>query len=249
MKYLICLLISTLSCSVVFGQSGEEVIKEEQLWLGYFNQTRLSDKWGFWFDGHFRTTEHFVKEPSKLLIRPAIMYYINDHLKVSNGYTYVNHYPEIGHENISQPEHRIWQQIQNHTRYTKVRTMQWLRLEERFRHRIKNDNELGEGYQFDLRARFNYMLIVPLSRKGIAPNTFSVNVNNEIMHNVLRNKSSRGFDQNRFFAGLTYNFTAHSNLQVGYMNVYQRLASQDRYRRINSIRIFFFQNLDLRKKK
>ena len=45
---------------------------------------------------------------------------------------------EDGYTNVSQPEHRIWHQLQLHTKYGKVRTMQWVRLEERFRQNIKN---------------------------------------------------------------------------------------------------------------
>jgi hypothetical protein len=150
---------------------------EEQLWLGYFNQTRLTDKWGIWFDTHFRTTEHFIKEPSKFLGRLGVMYYINDDLKFTNAYNFVNHFPEEGHANVSHPEHRIWHQLQLHTKYGKVRTMQWIRLEERFRRKIKNDNELAYGYRFDERIRANMLINIRLSKKGIAPKTFSAILN------------------------------------------------------------------------
>jgi Protein of unknown function (DUF2490) len=249
MKYTKILVLILISNIYVLCQTTRITQDEEQTWMAYFNQTRLSDKWGIWFDGHFRATEHFVKEPSKLLLRAGLMYYLNDDLKLTNGYTYINHYPEEGHADVSQPESRIWHQLQLHTKYGKVRTMQWIRLEERFRRKIKNDNELADGYRFDSRIRYSFMLNVPLSKKGIAPNTFSAILNDEIMINLSKNNVYNAFDQNRFFAGLAYNFNAHSNLQFGYMNVYQQLGSGNNYKNINSIRLFFFQNLDLRKKK
>ncbi len=231
----------------VLAQATKQIHVEEQTWLGYFNQTRFSNRWGIWFDGHFRATEHFVKEPSKLLLRTGLTYYVTDDLKLTNGYTFVNHFPEQGHARISQPEHRIWQQIQLHTKYGKVRTMQWLRLEERFRRRIKNDDELGEGYAFDTRLRYNYLLNIPLSKKGIVPHTFSVVLNDEIFINLGPGIVYNKFDQNRLFAGLGYQLSDHSNLQVGYLNVTQQLAAGNTYRSIHAIRLFFFQNLDLRK--
>lgn len=43
-----------------------------------------------------------------------------------------------------------------------------------------------------------------------------------------------------------YQLSAHSNLQFGYMNVFQQLAAGSTYRNIHAIRLFVFQNLDLR---
>ena len=127
--------------------------------------------------------------------------------------------------------------------------MQWIRLEERFRRKIKNDNELADGYRFDERIRANMLINIPLSKKGIAPMTFSAILNDEIMINLSKNNVYNVFDQNRFFVGLSYNIDSHSNFQFGYMNVYQQLAAGNKFRNTNSIRLFYFQNLDFRKKK
>ena len=177
------------------------------------------------------------------------MYYLNDDLKLTNAYNYVNHFPEEAHANISQPEHRIWHQLQLHTKYGKIRTMQWIRLEERFRRKIKNESELAEGYRFDERIRANMLINIPLSKKGITEKTFSAIVNDEIFINLTKNNVYNPFDQNRFFVGVAYNINSHSNFQFGYMNVFQQQAAGYKYKNLNSIRLFFFQNLDLRKGK
>ncbi|MCU0469436.1 MAG: DUF2490 domain-containing protein [Arcicella sp.] len=251
MQYLKILITVLCSTASIFAQNQIQTVEEEQLWLGYFNQTRLSDKWGFWADIHYRGTEHFVKEPSKILLRGGLTYYLNDDVKLTNGYTFVNHFPEEGHANVSQSEHRIWQQLQYHSKFGKTRIMNWLRLEERFRRKIKNDNELADGYRFDLRLRSNFLLNIPLSKKGIAPKTFSAILNEEIFINFPNSSNSTylPFDQNRFFVGLAYNLDTHSNIQFGYMNVYQQLSAGTKFRNTDAIRVFFFQNFDLRKKK
>ena len=246
MKKIILLFLISINA---FAQTTRKTTEEEQVWTAYFNQTRLSNKWGLWGDFHFRTTHNFVGEASKGIVRLGAMYYLNNDLKFSNGYAFINHFPEEGHTNVSQPEHRIWHQLQLHNKYGKVRTMQWVRLEERFRRKIKNDNELAEGFRFDERIRYNFFLNVPLSKKGIAPKTVSALFNNEVMINLSKNNVYNVFDQNRLFVGLAYNFDSHSSLQLGYMNVYQQLGAGDKFKNINSIRVFFFQNLDLRKKK
>lgn len=249
MKKTLLFLLFNLIVFTVISQNSRVVQDEEQVWTGYFNQTRLSDKWGIWLDVNLRTTEHFVKKPSKAIGRLGLMYYLNDDLKFTNAYAFINHFPEEGHANISQPEHRIWHQLQWHTKYGKIRTMQWVRLEERFRQKIKNDNELAEGYRFDERIRYNFLLNIPLNKKGIVPKSFSAILNNEVMINLSKNNIYNIFDQNRFFVGLAYNFNTHSNLQFGYMNVYQQLAAGNKYKNINAIRVFFFQNLDFRTRK
>lgn len=157
------------------------------------------------------------------MFRAGLTYYLNNDLKLTNGYAFTNHFPEQGHANISRPEHRIWQQLQFHQKINKVRAMAWLRLEERFRHKIKNDNELADGYRFDLRLRCNFLVNIPLSKKGIAPKTFSGIITDEIFFNFRNpnNPTYFPFDQNRFFAGLSYDINAHSNFQFGCRNVYQ----------------------------
>ncbi len=240
-------LLAIALTQAIFAQTTRQTTNEEQIWTAYFNQARLSDKWGLWGDFHLRTTDNFVGDASKAMMRVGLMYYLNDDLKLTNGYAYINHFPEIGHANVSQPEHRIWQQLQLHTKYGKIRTMQWLRLEERFRRKIKNDNELAEGYRYDTRIRYNLMLNIPLSKKGIAPKTVSAIINDEVFVNLSKNNVYNIFDQNRLFVGFAYNFNSHSNLQLGYMNIYQQLSAGNTFKNIDAIRVFFNQNLDFRK--
>jgi len=93
------------------------------------------------------------------------------------------------------------------------------------------------------------MLNIPLSEKGIVPKTFFVAINGEIFVNLSKKVVYNTFDQNRFFAGLSYQTGVHSNIQLGFMRVYQQLGAGNRYRSTDAIRLFYFQNLDIRKNK
>ena len=121
----------------VTGFAQKQTTDVEQVWLGYFNQTRFSNKFGLWADFHIRTKEDFFTNFSTGIARLGLTYYLNDNTKLTAGYAFVNHFPSDNHKNVSQPEHRPWQQIQWHTRYDKVRLAQFIRLEERFRRKIK----------------------------------------------------------------------------------------------------------------
>jgi hypothetical protein len=88
----------------------KSVHHREQMWLGYFNQTRFTNKLGLWTDIHYRRTDNFAGEPFQLLVRPALTYFLKDNLRINTGYAFVNHFPAKGLE-TSRPEHRAWQQI------------------------------------------------------------------------------------------------------------------------------------------
>lgn len=219
----------------------------EQVWMGYFNQIRLSNNWGLWMDVHGRTKDDLVRDFSQGIARLGVTYYISNTTKLTAGYAYVHHFPNVNHKNVAQPEHRPWQQVQWHTGYGKKKMMQWFRLEERYRRKILNDSTLAGGFNFNFKLRYNFFYDIPLSSAGIKPGEFSFVVNDEVHINFGKLVVNNYFDQNRFFVGLKYQTSSHDNIQLGYMNVFQQLPAGNKYRNNHVIRIFYFQNLDLRK--
>ncbi len=218
-----------------------------QAWFGYFNQTRFSNKWGSWTDLHLRTREEFFNNLSTSIVRLGLTYYVNDATKITAGYAYVNFFPADNHKDVSQPEHRPWQQVQWHTKYPRTRMMQWLRLEERYRRKILNDSTLADGYNFNWKIRYNIFYQVPLSKKGPVSRSWSFIVNDEVHINFGKQVVNNYFDQNRFFIGFAFHTNSTDNLQLGYMNLFQQLAAGNQYKSIHAARIFYFHNLDLRK--
>ncbi len=227
----------------------KQITSFNQVWAGYFNQTRLSSKWGFWAEAQVRTNDKFFDNLFQGIVRVGGTYYLNDDTKLTAGYAYVNNFSPANGANISTPEHRPWQQIQWHTKYPKLRLMQWFRLEERYRQRLLNVNELDNSFAFNWRVRYNFLMQVPLSRKRFQPNTFSFITNNEVFVNLGKQVVYNTFDQNRFFVGLAYQTTKTDNLQFGYLNVFQQLTTGNQYKSSHVARIFYFHNLDLRKGK
>lgn len=229
-----------------FSQATSRTVHtREQLWLGYFNQTRLTDKFGFWVDIHYRQTDHFVDRPFQFIVRPALTWFIRDNLRFNVGYALAEHFPAKGLSTTRQ-EHRGWQQIWWNQKYKGLSTLQWLRLEERFNRKTAND-ALIDGYNFNYRIRYNMAFFIPLKGKEIIAKTPFIVLMNEVFLNFGGKIVYNTFDQNRFFAGLGYQFTAHVNAQLGYMNVYQQEASGNNYTSSNAIRLFIFHTLDIRR--
>ena len=245
--------LSVISLLMLVSEIGDAQTKHteyfQQVWLGYFNQARFSNKFGTWTDLHLRTKDNFFEDLSQAIVRLGLTYYLADDVKLTAGYAYVNHFPADNHENISQPEHRPWQQLQWHSRYPKLRLMQWFRLEERWRRKVLNNDELADGYNFNFRLRYNILSQFPLNKKRFQAGTFSLVLSNEVFVNFGKQIVNNYFDQNRFFAGFHYYVNNHDQLQFGYMNVFQQLAAGNQYKSVSAARLFYFHNLDLRKKK
>lgn len=244
-----CVILSAIFADAkrVVAQAPEKHIHDrEQLWVGYFNQTRFTNKWGIWADVHYRMTDNFTERPFQFLFRPALTYFIKDNLRVNLGYAFVHHFPGKS-LNTSRTEHRPWQQIWWNQKYPGLTTLQWIRLEQRFNEKIVSDVE-EDGYNYNFRVRYSYSFFIPLKGKELAAKTPFVALINEVFLNFGDRITYNTFDQNRLFAGFGYQFTSHVNAQLGYMNIYQQEASGNNYFSTHAVRLFLFHSLDLRNK-
>ena len=248
-KYIISFIFNCCLAQSLDAQQEKNTEKLEQVWLAYFNQTRWSKHWGCWLDAQLRTREHLTNHVSSTFVRAGITYYVSNETKLTVGYASLLHFTKLNEKNLAQPEHRFWQQVQWHTNYRKTSLAQWIRLEERYRRKISSNNTLADGYHFNLRFRYNIWYDIALSKKGLVPNKISMVLNNELHINLGKEIVYNYFDQNRFFVGLKYPFSSSTNLQIGYLNVFQQLPLGNQYKSTDAIRISYVQTLDLRSKK
>ncbi|KAA3439818.1 DUF2490 domain-containing protein [Rufibacter hautae] len=243
----------TLTLLLIFpfqsqAQTAEKKVTDRsQVWLGYFNQTRLSDKFSLWLDLHARRTD-FLDRWATTIVRPGITYHISDHTRFTVGYAYASHWPISETDETVRPEHRLWQQINWSGKSKRLQTNQWVRLEERFNRNIAND-QLQEGYHFNFRARYMIGLMVPLTADAIAPGVPFLVFNDEVHVNFGKEIVYNYFDQNRLFGGVGYQFSKSFNAQLGYMNVFQQTAAGNQFFNTHTLRLFLFHTLDLRKPK
>ena len=112
--------------------------------------------------------------------------------------------------------------------------MQWLRLEERYRRRIAKRFHFGRGVQFQFPASIQLSFPGTHYQQRIFTRRTCFVLNDEVHLNFGKEIIYNYFDQNRFFVGLSYQTGKMSNLQFGYMNVFQQLAAGNRYKVINA---------------
>jgi hypothetical protein len=237
-------LISTSVAACPGQTSQKSVTRSDQAWFSYLVQPRISRHWGLWFDVHYRLSD-FVRNPSQIILRPAITYLLTDNLRLNAGYAYVLSYPQGDFETVL-PEHRPWQQIWYRQTHRRVQTLQWLRLEERFRRTLDN-GVVSDDFTFNWRLRYNLSVWIPLNNAEMIPGTVFVSLFDELFLNFGDNIVYNTFDQNRFFMGAGFQFTPQFNVHLGYQHVYQQLSPGDQYLSIHSFRLFAVHNLDFRK--
>jgi hypothetical protein len=87
---------------------------------------------------------------------------------------------------------------------------------------------------------------LPLDKKESNPGAVTLIVNDEINVNAGRQIVYNYFDQNRFYMGLKIQVTPVSNIQFGYLNIWQQLAAGNQYKSVNAIRLSYYQSFDFR---
>jgi uncharacterized protein DUF2490 len=228
---------------MAIAQKQIEVV--DQTWFGYFNQARLSNRSGLWIDLQYRLTGNFVNERALSLGRIGYIYYLSDPIRLTAGYAYAIQHSGTNLPDI--PEHRLWQQVQWIDKKNGFDLTHRFRIEERYRRKVAS-GELIDDYNFNWRLRYSFALTLPLVGKQVVAKTPFLFFNNEILINAGKSIINNYFDQERLFLSLGYQVTSQTNVQAGYMYIFQQLPTANQYMQTNAIRLSLFHNLDLRKK-
>lgn len=225
----------------------KEYSYNDQVWVSYFNQSRISDKWGIWFDASIRTKNQLVHQFSQGIVRGGATWIVNENWRFTAGYAYMHHFANSMHPLTDRPEHRPFEMIQWQKQFSKWRIVQTGRLEQRFRHRIK-DGDLGDGYNFNHRARYAVSVSRALSKHAFEPKSLSVQVAGELFGNFGKEITYNHFDQLRVNAGLNYHVNNQSSFMLGYLYQVQKFTNGKGFNKLNGVRATITQQIDWRKK-
>lgn len=229
--------VSLVLMSLSATGQGKSVETANQGWVALMHHTRFTDRSGMWVDIQYRRTDDVVQRHLATILRGAYSYFVTDQVSLQAGYAYIAFTSPGG---VSRHEHRPWQQIQ-WTVPGKIRTTQWLRAEQRLR------ETAAEDYMFNWRFRHNLSLTLPFHQNTSQTYPFAV-VANELHIQAGKEITINYFDQNRLFVGLGYAFGKSTNLQVGYLNVFQQLAAENQFVQAHAVRIVVANTLDFRAK-
>lgn len=166
--------------------NGQEV--QSNAWKALFSDYSLTSSKTFRLETHVRT-KRFMTENDQYLIRPSLIYKLNQFSNFNIGVTRVS-------TNISEGrliENNIWQQFNFVFPIKKIKHFGWIRLEQRWQKKDGFSNEFGS------RIRFRSGFDIPIS-KALKPNPTSFIVFNEVFL-LLEKNFPYNYNQNWTFIG------------------------------------------------
>lgn len=184
-----------------------EPLGDFQTWTSVAVAGSLHEAWRYNVDLHLRFGDDSDRY-SQGILRPGIGYALNERASLWVGYAYVQSDAPFATQRTD--EHRVWQQF-TWTQPTSLGAfVSRTRLEQR-------DVETGDDTGWRLRQMLR--LTHPLA---YVPRTSVVASNEMFFHLNDTDWGARtGFDQNRVFAGLGYDFSTRLRGEAGYLNLYQ----------------------------
>jgi hypothetical protein len=220
-------------------------------WFPYLGNHKLSDKFSLHTEVQLRRND-YVSHWQQQLYRIGLDYHLNKQNSVTLGYGFISTFP-YGEQPIvvQTAEHRIWQQYITQANFGRFYLHHRYRLEQRFIERASlnaMNEKVVDGFNFRQRVRYRFLVNVPLSRKTMEDNTLFFSTSNEVFLGFGKGIGKNILDQNRFFAGLGWQFTKRHNVQLGYMNQFVVKANGIQMERNHLIQVAWVYSFDFQKK-
>jgi len=195
-------------------------------WAAWFHSQKLSEHWGYSFDGQLRSHDE-LSYLKHILLRPSANYYFAKNKVGALGYAYIATYGRNAStgDHTFRPEHRIWQQYTYSHKIGKyVAASHRFRLEQRF---LGNTASNKNDHYFAQRLRYFTRGIIPLKHDStVFTQGPFVALQNEVFVNIQnKNKVNKHFfDQNRAYVAIGYRINKMIDVETGYLNQYIKQA-------------------------
>lgn len=233
----IAYIILLTNCYKAFSQSETE---NEQLWIGYLTQSKISKNYSLWNDTHWVPDNFYI-------IRTGLTFHFDNKLNTTTtlGYALAWFNPPEGQE-IFIFEQRPWGQTTISHSSKSFNFFHRLRYEARFRSVIVADERTSD-YGFNFRFRYLFQAKLYFKNQPNSNRLYAL-VSDEIMFNA-GDEITNGFrfDQNRIALGLGYQ-TKNMTFQLAYMKQVILANTTDTHKVNHNLQIFIFHNFDFTKK-
>jgi len=221
--YAVCLLATIILFSdQIFAQ--KNVIKGNQQWLHYYNQTKLSERWTLLIDGGYRWEEDLTHR-IQYMMRAAGGFLIGPGIRIAAG---VGHWASYGEFEVEVAEIRPHQELTVQHK-SKVNFSQRLRIEERFvKATSNNDNQFD---RFNWRFRYSIGCAIPIIKSFGANQQMALNflLADEVMINAGKKVVYNVFDQNRIIIGTEWQLNSNLGVSLAYQGRFSSLNLPSQY--------------------
>jgi hypothetical protein len=206
-----------------------QVIHQSTYWTRLYIRVKLNDKWSWQNEADNR---RFFGENQQLqfIAHTHIHRKLSKNTEGSLGFTY----SAVWQGNLPVPELRPFQEFYVYTDLNnKWRFSQRFRTEQRWFHNYIGET-LTSGYNFKFRFRYQPRLEYRISEKWIAKANFELFYHHD------------DFDQYRYYGAIEYKFLKDLSLEMGYLKVYQKRASNNGYFDRDNLRVTVYKDFVLK---
>lgn len=247
--FITLILIVSLSSS---AWSQKNITDQNNGWYMYFGNHKISDKYSLHTEYQWRRGE-VIKDWQQSLTRIGLDYKLSPDVMVTAGYGYI-----VTHPYGDQPvpfkfhEHRIWEQLILNQNVGRFYFNHRFRLEQRYIENRINDGSGSsnkDGYTHKKRARYRFMVNVPINKPTMEKGAFFASVYDEVFLQYGPNFGLNYLDQNRLYGALGYVLSSNAQVQVGYLNQYVIKGNAVDVENNHTLQFSLTYHFDFRKKK
>ncbi len=251
MKRLFFILVLIISITPLDLFAQKQIDNQNNSWYMYFGNHKISDSWGLHTEYQWR--RHDLGQTwQQSLARIGVDYYSKKGPQITTGYGWIVSYP-YGKQpiNYSFNEHRIWQQLILKSKAGRFNFNHRYRLEQRFLEQKSFDStsmdyDISESYKFKQRARYRFMVSIPLNNKEMIDKTWFIGLYDEVFLGFGKNIDKNIMEQNRISATLGYKFNKNYNIQGGYLNQFIQKGDGIRAENNHNFQLGITYNFDWR---
>ncbi len=227
--------------------AGEEDGKTFQnttgLWLGLYTKYRVSNKWFYYGEYHFRRRNNFIDDMAQIYLRFGALYLINKKLSLTLGIVTPFYWaPDQDAPNVDKVvnQFRFWQQLLLVQPFERTKLYHQYRLEQRW----KRDYEKGSPFFLDFRFRYKISVYHPLNNHHFVPKTIFLSPYAEVFFQAGQKVKYNYFEDFRLFLGAGYILNKNFQFQLGYMFTFRHSGSPTSYELRHIPRFSIYHSFD-----
>ena len=215
------------------------VTTTNSLWFSDVSKITLNKKWSVHIDFGLRGND-WANRWSQQLVRPGLIYKINEKWSISLGGAYFKHFS--GTELRS--EYRGWEQAVFNTSFLRFVINQRVRIEQRLIQKYF-ENKQSHEYAYTNRYRYQLLCVMPINNEKLIDHTLYVLLSDEIMVNSGKTIVYNTFDQNRLAIGIGYKWSDTFTISMSYIAIYNQKNKKSAIDKFNVLSLSLVHNLEI----
>ena len=238
-------IISILFLSMTFYCNAQKIVSHNnQQWIQYYNQLKLSEKLTLYSDVSLRRINNF-NQWSQVTIRTGIGYPLTENLQVVTGFACFNFY---NNNKPSRIEFRPYQEVNTSQNLCNVAVQHRLRVEARYFRKI-SDGVITSQSNFNFRFRYRLYCGIPLVKLSASnpDKKLLLNIGDEIFINAGKEIIYNMLDNNRLLLGSTFQINKYLNISFTYTYQFGQRNSPSTYEHSDIYWLGIIHKLSLKK--